>query len=545
MSTISKPNNNPQGNQQTRPQNKGYGDAGASHQKKATKGFNAMSGSPREDIDANNSTLRQRARMLYMAAPIATSAIKTNRTNVIGVGLHLKSRIDREVLGMDQETADAWQARAEREFSLWADHKRACDATGVNNFYAMQQLALASWLVSGDVFAVVKQYDPTDLTPYSLRIHLIEADRVATPTDSGVMFPAQFLTQGKAANGNTIYDGVEVNSTGMIEAYHIRSTYPFELGTAATKWQRVEAYGKRTGLPNILHIMESERPDQYRGVSYLSQVIEPLLQLRRYTESELTAALVESFFTAFIKTEAGASDNPFNEVGSSLPEASRDPNEYEMGPGQINIMEPGEDVAFADPKRPASGFEGFMRAICEQVGAALEVPADLLLKSFNSSYSASRAALLEAWKAFKMRREWFVGDFCQPVYEMWLAEAVARGRISAPGFFTDPALRAAYLGADWIGPTQGQLDPVKEITAEILAIGEGITTREQATIRLNGGQWDANVEQIIRENEKLREAQGGTEPGTAADPQLSAALRAAVISEAVKTVKEGETHETK
>ena len=120
--------------------------------------------------------------------------------------------------------------------------------------------------------------------------------------------------------------------------------------------------------------MESERPDQYRGVSYLAQVIEPLLQLRRYTESELTAAVVESFFTAFVKTEAGAGDSPFNEVGSSLPEVSRDPNEYEMGPGQINIMKPGEDVTFADPKRPASGFNGFLRAICEQVGAAPRDP---------------------------------------------------------------------------------------------------------------------------------------------------------------------------
>lgn len=548
MSNISKKkrNSRPQsGRQQPRPVNKGYGDAGASWQKKATKGFRAMSGSPKEDIDANNATLRQRARMLYMAAPIATSAIKTNRTNVIGVGLKLQSRIDREALGMDQEAADLWQAKTEREFALWANRKAACDATGVNNFYAMQQLALASWLVSGDVFAVIKQYDPTPTMPYSLRIHLVEADRVATPTAAGIMTPL-LATTGKAANGNTIYDGVEVNPNGMIEAYHIRSTYPLELGTASTKWTRVKAYGDRTGLPNILQVMDSERPDQYRGVSYLAQVIEPLLQLRRYTESELTAAIVESFFTAFVKTEAGASDNPFNEVGSSLPEVSRDPNEYEMGPGQINIMEPGEDVVFADPKRPASGFDSFLRAICEQVGAALEIPADLLLKAFNSSYSASRAAMLEAWKAFKMRREWFVNDFCAPIYEIWMAEAVARGRIIAPGFFSDPAIRAAYLGAEWIGPSQGQLDPTKEITAEILAIGEGITTREQATIRLNGGQWDANVEQIARENEKLREAQGQTGDGTASGTTLSAEIRAAVIAEAVRSItKEGEQHETK
>lgn len=347
VSTISKrkSRSRPQNRrQQPRPVNKGYGDAGASWHKKATKGFRAMSGSPKEDIDANNYTLRQRARMLYMAAPIATSAIRTNRTNVVGIGLQLKSRIDREALGMTQEAADAWQAQAEREFALWSENKRACDATGVNNFAAMQQLALSSWLVSGDVFAVVKQYEPTPLTPYSLRLHLIEADRVATPTTSGIITP-MLLTTGRAANGNTIYDGVEVNDDGQIEAYHIRSTYPFELGSTTTTWARVQAYGERTGLPNILHVMESERPDQYRGVSYLAQVIEPLLQLRRYTESELTAAVVESFFTAFIKTEAGAGDNPFNEVGSSLPEVSRDPNEYEMGPGQINIMEPGEDVA--------------------------------------------------------------------------------------------------------------------------------------------------------------------------------------------------------
>lgn len=519
-----------------RPTNKGYGDAGASWHKKATKGFVAQSGSPREDIDANNYTLRQRARMLYMASPVATSAIKTNRTNVVGVGLQLKSRIDRDALGMDQATAEAWQKKTESEFALWAERKRACDATGVNDFYAMQQLALASWLVSGDCFAVLKQYEPTTIMPYSLRVHIIEADRVATPGTSGMLTPMT-LTTGKADNGNAIYDGVEVDSNGMIVAYHIRNTYPLELGKESTKWARVLAYGELTGLPNILQMMDSERPDQYRGVSYLAQVIEPLLQLRRYTESELTAAVVESFFTAFIKTEASTNENPFNEVAGVRSEVSKDPNEYEMGPGQVNVMEPGEDVTFADPKRPASGFAGFARSICEQVGAALEIPADLLLKSFNASYSASRAALLEAWKSFKMRREWFANDFCRPIYEIWMAEAVARGRIQAPGFLTNPTLRAAYLGSEWIGPSQGQLDPVKEITAEILAVGEGFTTREQSTIRLNGGQWENNVEQLKRENEKLAEAgQTGTAPPAEGGDQLANAIRAVII----KTIKEGD-----
>lgn len=493
---------------ETRPQNKGYGEAGASWRKKAVKAFNAPSGSPREDIDFNNYTLRQRARMLYMAAPIATSAIKTNRTNVVGVGLKLKSRIDREVLGLSAEQAEAWQKATEREFALWAENKRACDATGMNNFYGLQQLALISWLLSGDCIGIMKQYATDRLLPYALRVHIIESDRIATPVQCGTGASINYTTGKNPDNGNAIYDGVEVDGNGMVVAYHIRSSYPFEVAAQPTTWSRVLAYQEKTGLPNVVHVMDSERPDQYRGVSYLAQVIEPLLQLRRYTESELMAAVVESFFTAFIKTEAPTDDMPFNEVDPDAYEEPREPNEYHMGPGQVNVMKPGEDVTFADPKRPAGGFDAFVTAICSQIGSALEIPADLLLKKFNASYSASRAALLEAWKSFKMRREWLADDFCRPIYAVWMSEAVARGRIYAPGFFDNPAIRAAYLGSEWLGPSQGQLDPVKEITAEILACSEGFSTHEQSTIRLNGGQWDANVEQLTRENEKL----GGNSP---------------------------------
>ena len=71
----------------SRPQASGYSDAGASLVKRAIRGFRAVSLSPLMDIDMNNMTLRQRSRMLYMAAPVATSAIDTNRTKVVGVGL--------------------------------------------------------------------------------------------------------------------------------------------------------------------------------------------------------------------------------------------------------------------------------------------------------------------------------------------------------------------------------------------------------------------------------------------------------------------------
>ena len=150
--------------------------------------------------------------------------------------------------------------------------------------------------------------------------------------------------------------------------------------------------------------------------------------------------MVESFFTAFIKTNTNKDEFPIGEVGEERGEqVSYDPNEYEMGPGNVVHLNPDESVEFGDPKRPASGFGSFMKEMCGQIGAALEIPRDILMKEFNSSYSASRGALLEAWKAFRMYRKWFVDDFCSPVYGIWMAEAVARGRISAPGFFSGSA----------------------------------------------------------------------------------------------------------
>lgn len=500
-----------------RPQVSGYSEAGASRTRRALKGFNAHSGSPNEDINWNNYTLRQRGRMLYMSSPLATSAINTNRTKAVGIGLALKPAIDRETLGLSPEAAEEWQRHTKAEFSLWAKRKDACDATGMNNFNAMQQLALVSWLMSGDVFPLIKRRPPDRIRPYSLRIHLVEADRVRTPMEyGGTTYPN--ITNGKnPETKNRIFDGVEVDASGMVVAYYVHSTYPWEATMAEDKWVRVEAYGKKTGLPNILHIMGSERPDQYRGVTYLAQVMEPLLQLRRYTDSALMMALVQSFFTAWIITKSNPDGIPFNETGdgvvgipgSNPSEAPRGENEYGMGAGTINVVPEGEDVKFGNPTMPVASFDTFVKTFCKLVGAGLGIPYDVLVKEYNSSYSAARAALLDAWEEFRMRRTWFVDDFCQPTYEVWLSEAVARGRIIAPGFFDDPLIRAAWCSAQWIGPVQGSLDPLKEANAAVLKIQHGLKTHEQATMEDSGGDWNANVEQLAAENEKLKAAGGG------------------------------------
>ena len=483
---------------------KGYSEAGASWVKRALKGFTAKSGSPKEDIDFNNKTLRQRGRMLYMASPIAAAAINTNRTKIVGSGLHMKCSINGEILGLSEKAISDWQAKTESEWKMWAEQKANCDALGMNNFYELQQVAIKSWLMSGDVFAVLKRVDTTPTNPYTLRIQLVEADRVSTPSS----YAAAGIAQTEGINTDTknkIYDGVEVDETGNVVAYHICDTYPSQYTGVNPKWTRVVARGQLTGLPNILQIMDAERPDQHRGVTYLAPTIEVLLQLRRYTESELTAALVQSYLTAWITSDTDPTELPIDEVydDGQNEKVSESPNEYEMGPGVINHLAPGESVTLGNPNIPTAGFPEFIKAMEKQIGAGIELPYDVLMKEFNASYSAAKGALEESWEMFKMRRSWFINDFCQPIYEVWLAEAVATGRIKAPGFFENPLIRAAWCGTRWDGPAQTHLDPVKEAQANEILVSHGWKTNEQVTREFYGGDWKGNAETVRREAEKF------------------------------------------
>ena len=160
-----------------------------------------------------------------------------------------------------------------------------------------------------------------------------------------------------------------------------------------------------------------------------------------------------------------------------------------------------------DAGRSMSTFDAFLTQLIKLVGAAVGQPYEVLMKNFTSSYSASRAAMLQAWEEYKLRRTWFSRDFCQPVYEAWLTEAVAIGRIDAPGFFDDPALRAAWCNADWYGPTMSILDPVKDVQGSALRVQYGLSTREREAAEMTGADFEENLEQLEYEKQ-LAESKG-------------------------------------
>jgi lambda family phage portal protein len=473
------------------------GYAGGKRDRRATRNWRPKQTSVNEELSYDLPDLRTRSRDLARNVPIATGAINTVVTSVVGDGLVLQSQIDQEALGLTPDQAESWQRQAEREFAIWS---RRPDFTSRLNFDELQELVFRAVLESGDIFVARRRRKDRQDT-YGLKLQLIEADRVSN--------------ENNGSNSATLVDGIELDTDGVPVAYHISSRHPDDVGRGVKReWRRFEAGSSLTGQPQILHLYKQLRPDQARGIPYLSPVVEAIKQLGDYAEAEVRAAVISAMFTVFVKPGMVSDDGDADFVGTT---EGVDPNsEIALGNGAIVDLGPNEDVVFADPKRPNTAFDGFVTAMSRHIGVALELPYEMLLKSFTASYSASRAALEMAWQMFRTRRSWLAWKFCQPVYEWVITEAVASGRLSAPGYFDDPIIREAWLGSDWIGPSRIQLDPGKEAAADLIDLGMGVTTRQQIIMERKGGSFEQKHQQLVRE-QRMRDADGLITPGSASE----------------------------
>ena len=435
-------------------------------------------------------TQRGASRELARTSPIAAGAINTNIDRVVGTGLALSAQPSLTILGWEADQAAEWKARyVQPEFGLWADSPE-CDIERTLNFYQQQALVLRGALESGDCFTLMPDGERTSTMPYRLRLQVLEADRVGNPL--GAMDTAQMAGGIRFDNGGApkacfLYDQ---HPGGYIPGLNAKGIY-------SGQW--VDFVGS-SGRRRMLHHFRKLRPGMPRGVPYLAPIIDSIKQIARYTEAEIMAVVVTAYLTVFIETPTGNSAPVY---GATAPGAGGIGDEIGLGMGAVVGLAPGEKPHTVNPGRPNPNFGPFIDSVIKQMGIALSIPYELLVKQFNSSYSASKAALLDAWVYFRGVRMWLGLSFCQPVFETWFTEAVAIGRIPAPGFFADPLLRWAYTRAAWPGDSMGSINPKDEVAAYASAIDARLMTRERAEWELFGTDWNETYGQKLAEHDRL------------------------------------------
>lgn len=471
---------------------------GASQTLRSMQSWVTSIGSATSDLSASEQrNLRARSRDAFRNNTIARAALTRCRTNIVGTGLMCRPSVDHEALGITADEAESLNTQLRAGWERWAEDPTECDIEATSDIYGLQGLALLSAMSSGDVFA---------LTPHErrvggvsdLKVQLIEADRISNPNEAG--------------DTPTCVDGVVIHGA-MPTGYWIRDTHPGDrLRMQMPRWTFFPAFGALTGRRRVLHVWnDKERPGQVRGAPYLAPILEPLKQIERFSGAELMAAVLSAMLTVFIERDGDATDENGSPLGVFGEEAGAP---IALGNGAVVDLAPGEKAKEVNPSRPNANFDPFFMAIVKQIGAALELPLDELLLHYQSSYSAARAAMLQAWRFYTTRRWSLTQQFCQPIYGLYLDEEVASGRLSLPGY-ADPIRRRAYSRALWIGPSRGAMDEKKEAEAARTRIEIGISNEAIETAAMTGEDWGAVYGQRLREINQ-RKADGTWTPPNAA-----------------------------
>ncbi len=448
------------------------------------KYWDYVSGLADSEILSDLPELRARSRDLYRNNPYGRAPIQTITTNVVGSGIFLQAAMDRKELFFMQElTINDLEDTTEKKFQNWAESKN-CDASRQSCFYDIQNLAFLSYCHTGEIFCtlpILKRDGKNQLC-----LQLIEADLI----QNGL---GQF-------NSRTCKDGIEQNEYGEPIKYTIRIS-DFE-------WKTVSAYGEKTGRPNIIHFFRQERPGQSRGIPLLSSVIEVIKQIDRYSKNTLIQTIVQNLFSVFIKSNnVDALNNIIpgtDTIPTSTSELDDDCFDLKLAPGSVHRLADGEDISFANPTSPQQQFSAFIDAHLRAIGMATNLPFEVLKKEFNTNYSASRAARLEAWRFFLMEREKFNRDFNQIIYKEWFTIEILEGRINAPNFFE---YINAYTKCSWLGSTMGQVDETKEVEAAVLRMENNLSTHTEETRKLTGYDFKQNMDIKRREREIMGDLQ--------------------------------------
>lgn len=461
------------------------------------RGWFARARSANADMIPGSDRLRAEQRDAAMNQPIAGAAINRKAIFTIGTGLMAIPSVDADTLGLTPEQKEQWERKLSTDYDAYmaskdVDAERKATGYGI---YGVQGIVQRGVDTSGDILAlrVMPENQPgrRALTAWKL----VEADRLRNPP--GVMDGAIY-----AQTGNQIAGGVEVDAYGAPVAYWILKQHPGDLVQRpgfSLMPERIAAWDPVLNLPRVIHVYKKERPEQLRGVGMLATVIEQLGMISDLTDAELFAAVMSAMI-AIVYKSPGATAMPepdFGEDGAAMGHNGGPPLDdrpgYKMEAGSVMEIDSDAEVEIKSPGRPNSAFAPFFQAIVQQIGAAIGIPAGVLMLLFNSSYTASKAELEAFYLYVRAERAWLAGDLCDPMYLCFVAEKVARGDYAMPGFFKDPAIRAAWLGVNWRGDGKITLNSAQEAAGYKIRQDNGWQTGEEITAELTGGSYSENV----------------------------------------------------
>ncbi len=401
----------------------------------------------------------------------AATSVRSRARHAYANQGYIKNAVDgmvAEIVGAGIEATSAHPDTALRPLidSAFADPCDAIDAEGRTDLHGLTAAMVRAEIIDGEAFAVLEE------SPEGVRLRQIPCE-----------FVDESMTR-ELPNGGYIAAGIEFDTWGRRQAYHVRPGRPTDQFSGHYAAIRVPA-------SQMLHLFRPLGPGQVRGVSQLAPILLPAADLDALLDALLVGAKTAAMLAGFVTDQSQVGAVPFPEAQGAIADIS-------LEPGVVRILPPGHDIKFTAPAQAAEGV-AFAKLILGQLSAGLGVPQHLMDGDLRgANYSSLRAGLLPfRAKVEQYQYHALIPQVLDPIFKRVITHAVLSGRLDVPDL-------APALKAEWLPPRPLQVDPAKDVAALKALLELGLTSRRQAVASLgwNVATLDSEIAaDIARETE--------------------------------------------
>lgn len=376
---------------------------------------------PARATDAARATTRARAAALYMNAAPARRIVEAWTSALVGRG---------------------WQARSGHPDRATAGRLNDAFEALANPLLPLVARCLAR---DGEAFVHLRATEDGSLAPVVLDPAQIDP-ALSRPLDAGAR----------------IEQGIELGPDGELRAYHVLRE------VAGTGWTSAETL--RIPAADMLHVFDRLFPGQLRGVSWLAPVLLKLNDRDALADALLMQAKVGAMLTGFLHGSEDITAGFAAEVGAA------GVLNVALEPGAMRILPPGADVSFTPQPQGLRDAVAFLAATDREIAAGAGITYEALTGDLgHATYSSARVGLLDfRRRAEALQRHLVEAQFLRPLWRRWIDVQTLAGLIPA-----DPAAQADHRAVRFIGPGFDWIDPESQVAAEVLAMQNGLKSREE------------------------------------------------------------------
>jgi lambda family phage portal protein len=422
--------------------------------------------------------------------------------DTVGTELVLNPQPDLKSFNYTPEEAAAWSRDVKAKWKRWAWEPRECDLRGKFTVPQMIDIALRWEMAFGEVTGLISYLGADDRRRLG----------ITTGTKVCMMPPTSLVQDTNEVEG--MFQGVIHDPVGRAIYYRFS-----EMKGGIEGRKDVPAFDTQ-GRRFVIHVFDPMDATDVRGISRMAPAFRQHIQHETLVDATIQTQIMQTIFAATL-TSASPSKEAFQAIealpdddngedlraefmayfGGSLARAREGQITVSADP-RVSHLAPGEQFALHGSPTPGPQFLPVSAALSRDMARAIGITyGGLTMDHSAATYSSVRMENSSIWPVVLRRRERIAAPICQAIYEVWLDEQIAMGRIAIKGGYEAfRRHRDLVTWALWQGPAKPTADDLKSAKAATERLQNGTSSLASECAEL-GNDPDEVMDQRRREHQ--------------------------------------------